>query len=97
MTRGKLMQSHAMVTLDAVCDQFDEVREIREVGDVGGFTELGTVRLVNEKEGAEVAVGEPGAGDAVEFRKPLREEPLVGDNSSGGNSRVWRVETMIAR
>ena len=91
------MQSHAMVTLDAVCDQFDEVREIREVGDVGGFTELGTVRLVNEKEGAEVAVGEPGAGDAVEFRKPLREEPLVGDTSSGGNSRVWRVETMITR
>ena len=91
------MQSHAMVTLDAVCDQpDDEVLVIREVGDVGGFTELETARLVNEKAGAVVAVGEPGAGDAVELRELLRGELLVGDSSGGGNSRVWRVETMMA-
>ena len=91
------MQSHAIVTLDAVCDQLDDdVGEIREVGDVGGFTELETARLVNGKEGAEVAVGEPGAGNVVELRKLLRGEPLVGDSSGAGNSRVWRVETMMA-
>jgi hypothetical protein len=91
------MQSHAIVTLDAVCDQRDDdVGEIREVGDVGGFTESATARLVNEKEGAEVTVGETGAGDAVELRMLLRGEPLVGDNSGAGNSRVWRVETMMA-
>ena len=87
------MQSQAMVTFEAVCDQPFGGLEIRDVGD---FTELGTASLFKENEGADMAVGEPGAGDAVELRELLRGEPLVGESSGRGNSRgCWRVETMM--
>lgn len=89
MTRGREIETHAIVMLDAVCDQ-----PATELVDCAFATELDATRLVSELE--DDNSGESGVGDAVERREDFRGEPLVGEASGGGNSEgCWRVDTMV--
>lgn len=79
MTSGREIETHAMVMLDAVCDQ-----PTAELVEFAFATELDATRLVSELD--EDRSGESGVGDAVERRDVFRGELLVGEASGGGNS-----------
>ena len=100
MTSGRETEIQASVTLLAVCDQRpldDVVADMMD--ELAWAREFDTARLLKEAalERAEEAVlrrveedsgsGGEGERDAVELRKLLRGEPLVGDASGGGKSR----------
>ena len=79
MTSGREIVIHAIVILEAVCDQ-------PVLGSVerAFATELDATRLVSDWE--DNKSGESGVGDAVERREDFRGEVLVGEASGGGNS-----------
>lgn len=76
------MRSHAIVTLEAVCDQPTD-----ESVEEAAVIELETARLARDLESG--VSGEPGAGDAVELRELLRGDRLVGEASGSGNDVGW--------
>lgn len=75
------MAIHAMVMLDAVCDQ--------PVGELVGCaftTEFDAMLFASDLGPGNDKSVESGVGDAVERRDVFRGELLVGEASGGGNS-----------
>lgn len=79
ITSGREIVIHAIVRLEAVCDQ-----PVTGLLDCAFATELDATRLVSDWE--DNKSDESGVGDAVERREDFRGELLVGEASGGGNS-----------
>lgn len=89
MTSGREMAIQASVMLETECDHCPGELVGGATAEVTAAAELDTARFVSDFAGGEpLRSGELGEGDAdaVELRKLLRGELLVGEASGGGNS-----------